>query len=69
MRTIDSKKIIGVRIWEDEEKWHRIEHLLVPTNNSMRFIEFKSVDDVDRLIKDLKQFKKDFLEIKEKGHL
>ena len=69
MRGIDSNKIVGVRIWEDDEKWHQVEHVCRNRNNSLRFIEFKSINDVDKLIKDLKQFKKDYLEIKEKGHL
>ena len=69
MRGIDSKKIVGVRIWEDDEKWHQVEHMSRVRNNSLRFIEFKSIDDVDKLIKDLKQFKKEYLEIKENRHL
>lgn len=60
MRTIDSKKIVGVKIWENETDALKLVHGYMVTDNSMRIIEFKSVEDVDKLIKELKEFKKEF---------
>jgi allantoicase len=69
MRTIDSKKIIGVRIWEDDEKWRQINHFVRNPNNSWRILEFKNVGEIDKLIKDLKKFKRDFNEAVKNGHI
>lgn len=69
MKTIDSKKIIGVKIWKNETDYRKIVHCVLENNNSWRVIEFKSLEDVDELIKNLKQFKKDFIEIENKGCL
>lgn len=63
MRTIDSNKIVGVRIWKNEKEAITINHLIIENNNSFRIIEFKKLEDVDKLIKDLKEFKKSYFNI------
>jgi hypothetical protein len=68
MRAIDGEKIIGVKIWKNETDWRRIEHGVFNDNNSWRYIEFKSLEAFDEFIKDLKQFKKDYLESEKRGY-
>lgn len=68
MKRIDSNKIVGVRIWENEDRFHEISNAVFGNNNSFRVIEFKTLEDVDKLINKLKRFKKDFIEIVNNGH-
>ena len=67
MKTIDSNKIVGVKIWENEDKYHQITFGINENNNSNKVIEFKTIEDVDKLIKTLKRFKKDYTEIVNNG--
>lgn len=60
MRTIDSNKIVGVKIWENETNAIKITNGIIESDNSMRIIEFKKIEDVDKLIKNLNEFKKQF---------
>lgn len=69
MKTIDSDKIVGVKIWENEDEYHQITFGILENNNSKKVIEFKTLEDVDKLIKALKRFKKDYIEIVNNGHL
>lgn len=69
MKTIDCNNIVGVKIWENEDKYHQITFGVLENNNSKKVIEFKTLEDVDKLIKTLKQFKKDYTEIVNNGHL
>ena len=69
MRPISSNKIVGVKIWKNEDEYRRITYGVFNDNNSWRVIEFKSLEDVDKLIKDLKHFKKEFIEMEEEGRL
>lgn len=69
MKAIDHNKIIGVKIWKNEEEYNVITYGILNNNNSWRVIEFKSLEEVDELIKDLKHFKKTYIEMKNKGHL
>ena len=69
MKTIDSDKIVGVKIWKNEDEYHQITFGILENNNSKKVIEFKTLEDVDKLIKALKQFKKDYTEIVNNGHL
>ena len=61
MKRIDSNKLVGVRIWENEDVFHEISNAVFGNNNSFRVIEFKTLEDVDKLINKLKRFKKDFI--------
>ena len=68
MKRIDSNKLVGVRIWENEDVFHEISNAVFGNSNSFRVIEFKKLEDVDKLINKLKRFKKDFIEIVNNGH-
>lgn len=63
MKAIDSTKIVGVKIWKNEDEYHQITFGVIENNNSKRVIEFKTLEDVDELIKTLKRFKKEYIEI------
>jgi len=69
MKTIDCNKIVGMKIWENEDDYTQIIFGTPENNNSNKVIEFKTLEDVDKLIKTLKQFKKDYTEIVNNGHL
>ena len=57
MRTIDKSKVAGVKYVGDDGKAFMIDHSM-SGSNSLRIIEFHSVDEIDYFIRDLKQLKK-----------
>ena len=72
MKAISCDKIVGAKIWTNDDNFHRITYgigAIRNPNNSLRYIEFKSIDDVNEFIKFLKQIKKDFIELEKNGHL
>ena len=64
MKKIDSNKIRGVEIWNNEH-YIRISSGL-ETDNSLVIIKFEAPEDVENLIKKLKRFKKDYNEEEER---
>lgn len=57
MRTIDRSKVAGVKYDDGDGKAFMIDHSM-SGSNSLRIIEFHSVDEIDDFMRDLRQLKK-----------
>ena len=58
MRTIDSSKVVGVKFVGGDGHVFMIDHALLSGSNSLRIIEFHSVDEIDNIMRDLRLMKK-----------
>lgn len=57
MRAIDRSKVAGVKYDDGDGKAFMIDHSM-SGSNSLRIIEFHSVDEIDDFMRDLRQLKK-----------
>ena len=56
MRTIDKSKVVGAKFVDSDGTVFRIDHAM-SRSNSLRIIEFHSIDEIDNFIRDLKKLK------------
>lgn len=73
MKTINSEKILGVKIWKDDtsvplnsdlvDEYLVIHQSSESYDNSFKLIEFKSLKDMDELIKKLKHYRNEFVSL------
>jgi len=57
MRTIDCSKVAGVKYDDGDGKAFKIDHS-ISGSNSLRIIEFHSVDEIDNFMRDLRLLKR-----------
>ena len=68
MKIIDWRNINGVRIQIDNEDYKELRTSRKQHDTSNYIISFNYLDDIDDLIKDLKEYKRKFVEIKENNN-
>lgn len=56
MRTIDKSKIVGVSFVKEDGTVFKVDHAM-GRSNSLRIIEFHSIEEIDNLIRDLRVLK------------
>jgi len=60
MRTVEAKKFLGVKVWEDEDNFTIWRNVIPNTKeeNKHKLLEFKSIEEMDEFIKWLKKWRK-----------
>lgn len=56
MTAIDSSKVVGVSFVKEDGTVLKVDHT-VGRSNSLRIIEFRSIEEIDNLIRDLRVLK------------
>lgn len=64
MRSIEAKKILGVKIKIDEDNYQVMSHIIPDAKemNKRKLLQFESWDEVDKFVKWLKNWKKSYFE-------